>query len=298
VATETLTFPDPPTLTNGNDANQDYGLGLRFSVDEAVPCVGVRWVRTPDSVAATPNLGSWVASVWTVVGETRIAFKNFTPTPATDNFDVLFDDPVMLDPSPTLYVVSIFSRDYVYRASGGIELVSPSGMMQADQGKLAASGDPTTFPASNQASFYFVSPIIDLGGDPEEHDTTGTGALTVAASAVTAAVKPTSGTAALTATAAGTTATGRLTTGTAPLAAGASASLSTARVTAGRAELLAGASAARSSVRVTAGTAGLTFAAAGVQVRGGGGPRLTTVSRPERLTSSARPRAISTTTRG
>lgn len=289
MTTEALVFPDPPTVTNGNDGNQDYNLGIRFSVDESVSCVGVRWVRTPDFITSTPNGGSHVAAVWTVVGETRVAFKNFTPPPAgADNFDVLFDTPITLDPSPTLYVVSIFTRDYVFRASVGAQLDSPSGTMQADQGKLASSGDPLTYPASNQAAYYYISPIIDLGGE-ESHDTTGTGFLTVAASAVTGASKPSTGTAALTAEATATRSTARVTTGVGPVALAASASLSSARVTTGRAELAAGASASRSTSRTTTGSARVLLAARAEQVRGGGGPRLITVSRP---------RAISTTTRG
>jgi hypothetical protein len=277
VATETLVFPDPPTLTNGNDSNQDYNLGIRFSVDEAVPCVGVRWVRTPDSVAATPNGGSWVAAIWAVVGETRIAFKNFTPTPATDDFDVLFDAPVMLEAAPTLYVASIFSRDYVYRQWLGGDASSPSGMVQGDEGRLSSSGDPTTYPSQQQAARYFVSPIIDLGG-PEEHDTTGTAALTVGASAAVSTSRPSTGAAGLTATA--------------------TAARTTSRSTTGRAELAAGASAARTTARTTAGVARVLLDAYGTQVRGGGGPRLSTVSRPRRLTSVTRPSSISTSTRG
>lgn len=296
MATEALVYPDPPTLTNGNDGNQDYNLGIRFSVDASVPCVGVRWVRTPDSVAATPNGGTWVAAVWAVVGETRVAFKNFTPTPATDNFDVLFDDPVMLDPLPTLYVVSIFSRDYVYRNSGNVQVDSPSGMIQADEGKLASSSNPLTFPASNQSAYYYISPIVDLGGtDPE---TSGTAALTVGASAVAGASKPTTGAGVLTIAGSAAVASGRFTSGTAELTTTATATRSTSRTTTGRAELAAGASAARSTVRTTAGTARVLLDAYGVQVRGGGGPRLVTVARAERLTSVSRPIAISTTTRG
>jgi hypothetical protein len=298
VATETLVYPDPPTLTNGNDGNQDYNLGIRFSVDEAKPCIGVRWVRTPDSVAATPNGGTWVAAIWTVVGETRIAFKNFTPPAATDDFDILFDpgDEVVLDPLPTLYVVSIFTRDYTFRASfGGSEIFSPSGMMQADEGRLAASGNPLSYPASVQASHYYLSPIIEISGDPE---TSGTAGLTIGASAVTGASKPTSGAGALTVAGSAAVATSRLTSGTAALTATATAAGSSSRTTTGRAELAAGASAALSSARVTSGAARVLFDASATQVRGGGGPRLVTVGRASRLTSVTRPSAISTSTRG
>jgi hypothetical protein len=178
MALEAITFPSPPTLTNGNDGNQDYNLGYRFSADAAVPCVGVRWVRTPDAITSTPNLGNHVASLWTVVGETRVRFANFVPVPASDNQDILFLDglgdpnPFMLDPG-ALYVVAIFSRDYVFRSSGGVENTSPSGTLTGDEGKLAASGDPTSFPASTQASWYYVSPIVDIPSDTAE----GEGAL-------------------------------------------------------------------------------------------------------------------------
>lgn len=295
MATEVLVYPDPPTLTNGNDGNQDYNLGIRFSVAEALPCVGVSWIRTPDAITSTPNGGTHVAALWAVVGETRVAFKNFTPPPATDDFEVLFDDPVMLA-TGTLYVVSIFSRDYVYRASGGIEVASPTGKMVGDEGKLASNSDPLTFPASAQSAYYYISPIIDLGGtDPE---TSGTAALTLGASAVTSASKPTAGAGALTVAGSAAVATSRLTSGTAALTAMATATDVTSRTTAGRAELAAVASAARSSVRVTSGAAGVLFGASATQVRGGGGPRLVTVGRASRLTSVTRPSAISTSTRG
>lgn len=159
---EGLTFPDPPSLLNGNDANQDYNLGLRFSVDVDSLCYGVRWVRTPNAITSTPSGGSHVAGLWTVVGETRLAFKNFVPVAASDDQDILFDTPVALTANPTLYVVSIFSRDYVYRNSGGVEIVSPSGNAQGDQGRLASNISPLTFPASVQAAFYYVSPLIGL----------------------------------------------------------------------------------------------------------------------------------------
>jgi hypothetical protein len=67
---------------------------------------------------------------------------------------------------------------------------------------------------------------------------------------------------------------------------------------AGTAYATAAASAARSTTRVTTGVARALATATAVQVRGGGGPRLATVSRPVRLTSVARPSVISTSTRG
>jgi uncharacterized protein DUF4082 len=190
VAFEALTFPQPPTLPNGNDGNQDYNLGYRFSAAEAVPCVGVRWVRTPDAITSTPNGGTHVAALWTVVGETRLRFANFVPVPASDNQDALFPEPYVLEPG-TLYVVSIFSRDYVYRASGGVQTSSPSGTLVADEGKLSSSGDPTTFPASTQAAWYYISPLIDLGGDPVPAE--GAGALGLNLAVTAAGARPSEG---------------------------------------------------------------------------------------------------------
>lgn len=172
MAIEALAWPSPPTLLNGNDGNQDYNLGYRFSVDEAVPCIGLRWAYTPVSFQGIPFGGTWVAALWTVAGETRVRFRNFTPVPYTTDFDVLFvdgngdPDPFTLQPG-SLYVISIFSKDYVYRASGGVEVTSPSGVMQGDEGKLAYGGNPTVFPGSTQPSWYYISPLIDIGGEAE-----------------------------------------------------------------------------------------------------------------------------------
>lgn len=159
---ERLTFPDPPTLLNGNDSNQDYNLGLRFSVDVPSLCYGVSWIRTPNAITSTPSGGSHVAALWSVDTEARLEFKNFTPVAASDNQDVLFDTPFSLSASPTLYVISIFTRDYVYRASGGVELVSPSGNIQADVGRLSANVSPLVYPSNAQAAYYYISPLVGV----------------------------------------------------------------------------------------------------------------------------------------
>lgn len=162
VAYEGLTFPLGPTLTNGNDSGQDYHMGIRFAVLASSLCYGVRWVRTPDSVALPPTGGEWLAEIWQVDTEAKIAEKAFVPTASTDNFDILFDDPVALIASPQLYTVSIFTEDYVYRNSGGVEIESPSGNIIADQGRLAATTNPDAYPSGNQVAWYFVSPLIGV----------------------------------------------------------------------------------------------------------------------------------------
>jgi hypothetical protein len=158
---ERLTWVNAPTLLNGNDGNQDYNLGIRFSVTEDAPCAGVTWARTPTAITSTPSGGSHVAALWTADTETRLTFKNVVPTGGAVDQDYFFDDPVMLT-AGALYVVSLFTRDYTYAARGGVDLSSPSGLVLADDGKLSANIDPLTFPSSTQAAHYFVGPIIEV----------------------------------------------------------------------------------------------------------------------------------------
>jgi hypothetical protein len=158
---EALDFVDPPTLTTGNDSNQDYNMGIRFSSAAARLCYGIRW-RVPDVLAGgAPNGGSWIASLWTTVGEIRVASKVFTPV-AGSTQDILFDSPYALTALPELYVAAIFTRDYTFRPSAGIDRQSPSGNIVGDQGKLAASGNPLTFPSSTFAAYYYISPLVGV----------------------------------------------------------------------------------------------------------------------------------------
>jgi hypothetical protein len=275
MALEALDWPDPPASTDLND-DATYTMGIRFTVSEAVPCPGVEWSRVPDSVSTPPVAGAHLATLWDAGSEEQLAAAEFTPIPGTLQ-QIIFDTPVPLIAGPT-YVAAVHTRHYVFRNGGGEWPTSLSGILVSDQGKLVASDDPDVYPSGTFGTpWYYVSPIIDLGGD-EEHDTTGTAALAIAGSAAVATSRPSLGTAELTVTGAATR--------------------STSRSTTGRAEIAASASAARSSVRVTSGTARALFDARGAQVRSGGGPRLVTVGRASRLTSVTRPSAISTSTRG
>lgn len=158
---EALVWPDEPTLLNGNDGGQDYNMGIRFSVTADAPCLGIRWARTPTSFSGPPNGGSWVAALWRSVGELRLASVTFVPVAAAVDQDYLFAAPVALT-AGELYVTSIFTRDYVYRSSAVGNPSSPSGLITADQGKLAASGDPLSYPASNQPAHYYIGPLIGV----------------------------------------------------------------------------------------------------------------------------------------
>jgi hypothetical protein len=153
---------------NGNDGDQPYDLGVRFSTDTSVPCVGIQWRYVPTSISGSPPPGgSHLAALWRVSDQARLAFQDFIPVAASENQNVLFDAPITLDPAE-LYLATIFTRDYVFRASGGVDVVSPSGTLTGDQGRLVADADPTVFPANVVSSYFYVSPLIDLGGEPAE----------------------------------------------------------------------------------------------------------------------------------
>jgi hypothetical protein len=297
MALEALDWAAEPDFTNLDDGAQSYNMGIRFTVPVEIECPGVEW-RVPDGTLLAPSGGVYKVSIWDE-GPTRLADAAFTPVPGGYQ-QVMFAAPITLAPG-TNYIAAVYTRTYVFRASGGVYPSTPSGSAVADAGRLIAyNGGPddpiSSAPSGSSTGIFYVSPIVGTAGD--DHDTAGTAGLTVAGSATSGASKPSTGAAGLTVAATATRSTSRLTAATAGLTATATAVGTTSRLTTGRAELAAGASAARTTARTTAGTARVLFDAYGTQVRGGGGPRLVTVSRASRLTSVARPGAITTSTRG
>jgi hypothetical protein len=158
---EALSWPNPtPNLIDQSDGpNAYYNLGMKFRINAAKLCYGVQWRVPFTSPDPTPYVHT--AALWLRVTETRLAVKQFTPTP-NQYQDILFDTPVMLDAAPEEYVVSVFSWHYVHRAPVPSEdwiIYSPSGNILGYQGRLS-EGNPDAFPSSAFNALYYVSPIV------------------------------------------------------------------------------------------------------------------------------------------
>ncbi len=296
MALEALDWPDEPSFTNLNDGAQSYNMGIRFSTTEEAPCPGVEW-RVPDDPLLTPAGDDYVVSIWDE-NPVQLAAATFTPVPGGYQ-QVFFDEPITLTPG-TNYVAAVYTRSYVFRASGGVYPSTPSGIAVADAGRLVAdNGGPGVYPGGTSTGLFYVSPLIGTQDtEPEEHTTSATATATLAATAARSTSRPTSGTATAAMMASAARSTVRAVAAAGGLTVAATAARSSARLTAGRAELLAGASAARSSGRSTTGTARLLLAAYGTQLRAGAGPRLISSTRPSVLTSVSRPDVLATSTRG
>lgn len=157
-AYESVSFTNPvPNTTDNVDGNDVYTLGIKFRVTVSKPCYGVRW-RVPDT-APLPNGNPHVASLWDRETEQLLLSKSFTPTPGQYQ-DILFDSTINLDPSPAEYVVGVYMWHYVHRApepSSGWTLVSPSGNIQAYEGRLASGNG---YPSVVLNAWYYVTPLV------------------------------------------------------------------------------------------------------------------------------------------
>jgi hypothetical protein len=158
---EVLTWTLPPAFTDLEDGGQNYNMGIRFQVTETLPCVGIQW-RVPDSVLS-PAGGNHQASIWDE-SPTRLASQNFTP--ATGDYqDILFSGAITLSPA-TNYIAAVYTRSYVFRASGGVYPSSPSGKVVADAGRLQAfNGGPdllASAPLGVSAGLFYISPIVEV----------------------------------------------------------------------------------------------------------------------------------------
>ncbi|MFI7547209.1 DUF4082 domain-containing protein [Actinoplanes sp. NPDC049599] len=184
MAYEALAWPDEPALTDAEDPGETYNMGGRFSLVEAGPCPGVRW-RVPDTVEP-PAIDGHVVAIWTTIGETRLAAKAFTPVPGGYQ-DILFDEPIMLA-AATYYVVSIYTRHYVFRNAAGLfPVTSPSGNIILDEGRLVGwNSGSLIYPASAFNALYYVSPLIGTvdGGSDELLDVGPAGTMPAGEAAV------------------------------------------------------------------------------------------------------------------
>lgn len=164
MAYEALDWAEEPSLTNADDT-QNYNMGIRFTVTEETSCLGAQW-RVPDALAALINGHVYKVSIWNEV-PTRLAVAEFTPTPGVYQ-DVLFETPITLAPA-TNYIAAVYTRKYVFRASGGVYPSTPSGNGVADVGRLTASNlgpdDPGSAPTGTSTGLFYVSPLLEVEGE-------------------------------------------------------------------------------------------------------------------------------------
>lgn len=159
---ETLAWPDVPSSTS-NDDGVTYTLGMRFSLVAAKNCVGVEWNPVP-TITNAPAGGVYYAKLWSYDTTTELASKTFTPATGTTQ-QVLFDTPVALSASPSLYVASIFSRAYDFRTpspASGWSVTSPSGNIVSTQSRLHEGNDPTAWLDQSFNGWYYMSPIVEV----------------------------------------------------------------------------------------------------------------------------------------
>jgi hypothetical protein len=166
MALESIAWPAPPGVTDANDGTQCYNMGRVFTLTADAPVVGVEW-RVPDSVA-TPN-GPHAIALWDVTSGTRLAYKEITPTPGgAEQF--LFDVGDIHDGLTTeVLLASVYMNHYCYNTSEMIGATSPSGTIVADEMLLIPFNGGAAIapiPDSGTALNFYVSPIVNAGGDP------------------------------------------------------------------------------------------------------------------------------------
>lgn len=158
---ESIVWPNEPTLVAADDgASTFYNMGIRFHLLASKQCVGVRW-RVPDTVAEPT--GGHAVGLYNVTDQSLMRSKDFTPTPGQYQ-DILFDTPATLSIAPQEYVVSVWTRYYVYSPptpSDGWLVRSPSLNVRGDDGVLGG-GARLSYPSGRFNSWYFVAPLVEI----------------------------------------------------------------------------------------------------------------------------------------
>lgn len=290
MANEAITWPAPPVDTDENDGTQCYNMGRVFTLTDDVPIVGVEW-RVPDSVAA-PQGGPHAVALWNQVSGVRLAYKEVTPTPGGPQ-QFLFDEG---DIHPGLtsetLIASIYTNHYVYNTAEHIGATSPSGTIVAGDSLLIPfNGGAATAPIPDGSTTlnWYVSPIASL---EEDHTTTGTAPVEVAADSAVTTTRSVVGTVPVAVTASATSTTGRVTSGDIPVAVTATGASTTTRTATRTAPVAATATALSTTARTTSGVAGVEATAGAYAAAGAAGPRLISAPQSRALVSSGGPDRI------
>lgn len=294
MADESIAWPSPPDVTDANDGSQAYNLGRDFTLTEAKPIVGVEW-RVPDSLAA-PGGGPHAVSLWDDATGTRLAYRTITPTPgATERYTFEPSDYTAGEVLPgqigVTYTAAVYTNHYAYRPGAAVGSTSPSGVIVAGDSQLipyntGAAGAP--MPDVLSTANFYISPVVQLDDEPEEHTTSGTARFTIGATAAVATTRTSAAQATVTLSATATAATARSTSGAAPVSLSATASVSTSRTRAAVARLLLAAAAVVDTARITAGRATLVIDGGSYSAAGAPGPWLVDRHRDTPIVDRAR----------
>lgn len=299
MANEAITWPAPPDVTDATDGAQSYNMGRVFTLTADAPVVGVEW-RVPDTAPVSPAAGSpaggvYAVALWNVDTNTRLAYKEVSPTPGGAQ-QFLFDTPHSGLTTETLQA-TIYTNHYVYATGDDAGSESPSGTVVAGASRLADynGGAATAFmPVTPTSLNFYVGPVVEVGeGD---HTTTGTAPVEVTSTAAVTTTRTDAGTVPVAATASATSASVRVTTGTAGVATAATSAVTTNRTTAATAAVRLAATAAVTTSRTTAATAAVRVTAGSYSATGAPGPRLVTAPRKRALVATGGPDRIVTRT--
>lgn len=160
MATEVLTWPGPPTLTDASDSTT-YVMGVQFSVTEAVPCSAIEW-RVPDTLITPP--AGFHAVLWEISPNVKVRDVSITPVAGTTQ---RFAIPTFSLVPGTEYIAAVMTNRYTFRSGVGVFPVSsPSGKLIGSTGKLTETVDPDVVPGSSFASIYYVTPVIGADDVP------------------------------------------------------------------------------------------------------------------------------------
>jgi hypothetical protein len=164
---EALTWPNPPTETDGDDGGSAYyALGAQFHLLVAKPCYGIQW-RVPDNVP-NPGANPITAALWEVSTNDQLAIKTITPTPGGFEEFLWTGGPVSLSAAPAEYVVSVYTHHYTFSAptpGSGWLVESPSLNVRHDASRLTGPRPDPPSTLSGWGSFntwYYISPLIGL----------------------------------------------------------------------------------------------------------------------------------------
>lgn len=294
--------PASPDLADGSAA---YSMGTYFTSSVNGTVTHIRWYfplsAQPSGVvggqAIKGNLFRNSDSL--KLGGADAVFAS-PGTPGAWN-QVALSTPVAIT-AGTLYCATIWTpRRYVASVGGASPWPVSNGNLAALTGAgrfTDGSSGNVEFPTSSfNNGCYFADVVFVADGEEEEVDTTGTGAVSVTASAVVSTQRTSSGLAVAGLAASAAVSTLRVTEGVAAAGLSASAAVATTRLTAGSAPVAVGARAAVSSARTTAGTGRVVVTGGTYAPLIGAAPLLITQSQPDRLETidTAAGRIVTTT---